>query len=216
MKKVHLLFAICMAMSAFSCSQEKKRGMNDQARSNNYPTPEAALAAAKANLPILLNEGQKRSYGLESEEQIKNLSTTHDLQWVQLPMNQLRDTVIRSAVDARIYTLGQAGKPSICVSVNKSENNWVVNTIGMKKYVNAVGAQANTTAVVEALGLELSFLEVTEGGEKRYRPIVDYPEAKLAAGEFYTAPVLLQALEDYRAMMEKLHGKAFSAGELDR
>lgn len=216
MKKIHFLIAICLVVSTFGCSQKKTPGMNDQPRPNSYPSAEAALAAAKSNLPDLLNETQKRAYGLDSDEKIKNLATTHDLQWVQIPMNQLKDSVIRSSVDARIYSLGQEGKPNICISVNKAENNWVVNTIGMKKYVNAIGAQANTTAIVEALGLELSFLEVTEGADKKYRPLVDYPEASLSSKEMYSAGALLQSLESYRAAMERQYGKAFSTGDLDK
>lgn len=216
MKKIHLLIAACLLLCTIGCSQKKPSSMTEQPSQNSYPNPEAALAAAKASLPNLLNDAQKRSYGLDSDERIQNLSTTHDLAWVMLPMNQLKDSVIRSSVDARIYTLGVDGKPNICVSVNKAESNWIINTIGMKKYVNAIGGQANTTGVVEAMGLELSFLEVSENGEKRYRPIVDYPEANLSSRELYPAPALLKALESYRAAMERQHGKAFSTGDLDK
>jgi hypothetical protein len=216
MKKIHLLAAFCLIMSTLGCSQKKSAEMSSQRSENSYPTAEAALEAAKTNLPAILNQAQKRSYGLESDEQIRNLATTHDLQLVLLAMNQLRDSVIRTAADARIYALGQGARPNICISVNKAENNWVISTVGMKKYVDAIGEEPDVTAIVEALGLELSFLEVQAEGEKGYRPIVDYPEAELVAQNTYSAPVLLQALERYRAALERQFGDAFSAGELDR
>lgn len=86
----------------------------------------------------------------------------------------------------------------------------------MKKHVNAIGSQPNTIAVVEALGLEMSFLEIQENGEKIYRSIVDYPDAKISLRETYKASALLQALESHRAALEKQFGKAFSAGDLEK
>lgn len=215
MKKVKLITALWLVLCILSC-KSKLNDVNSQQVENSYPTAEAAFTAAKNNLSSILNDTQKRSYGLESDDQIRNLSTTNDIPLILLPMNQLKDTVINTAVEARLYAAGDANTPKICITVKKIKDNWIISTIGSKKYVEALAGNANVTAVVEALGLELSFLELQTPAGKTYKPITDYGEARLSASETYNAATLLSNLENYRAALEKKFGKEFSAGELDR
>ena len=215
MKKNQVAVIFFLVLSTLSC-KNKLNDVNAQQVENSYPTAEAAFTSAKNNLHAILNEGQKRSYGIESNEQMQNLVTTNDLPLIFLNLDQLKDTVVSSVVDAKLFAIGQSGNPKICITVKKTNQNWIVSTIGLKKYVDALAANRDVTAVVEALGLELSFLELQTPIGKVYKPIANYAEANLSSTATYSAPVLMQSLENYRAALEKKLGKEFSAGELDR
>jgi len=216
MKTIQVIAVFYLALGVLGCSKNKLSDVSAQQVENSYPTADAAFNAAKNNLHSILNDMQKRSYGLESDEQIKNLTTTNDIPLILLSMNQLKDTVVNTAAEAKLYAIGQAGSPKICITVKKAKDTWMISTIGLKKYVDALASNTDVTGIVEALGLELSFLELQTANGKAYKPLTDYREAKLSSQATYSATQMLGSLENYRAALETKFGKEFSAGELDR
>jgi len=217
MKTIQLIAVVIFILSVNACSQNgKTKDMDSKKTENSYPTAEAAMTAVKENLHLLLNDAQRRSYDLSSDDQIKSLTVTNDLPLIMISLEQLSDTIINSVAEARLFALGQGGNPRICISVQKSDNNWMTSSVGMKRYVNAIDEKRNLTGIVQALGLELEFLELSSNNVRTYTPIRDYPEAELFATTEYTAAELLRSLNNYRTELERKFGKDFISGELDR
>jgi hypothetical protein len=217
MKNKQIIAIIVMLVIAAGCNLKNSTNMDENQVENNYPTAVAALNYVKDNLHLILNESQIKSYNLGSEEQIKKLVITNDLPLILLPMDQLKDTSISSASEARIYTLGEERSPRISVVVrNPTGKNWMVGTVGQKKYVQAIADQQDVTAVIEVLGLEISLLEIQSGGKKTYTPIADYPEAEIYQQNAYELAEVLRSLEAYRVELERKFGKDFSSGALDK
>lgn len=216
MKKIQFI-AILAVLAIAGCSQSSNNKMDNNQVENNYTTPEAAFNYAKNNLHQILNESQMRSYGLGSKEEIMKLVTTNDIPLIYLPMDQLKDSTISSVSAARIYALGEDKNPKICITVrNPTGKYWIISTIGLKKYANALAGQQEVTAIVEVLGLEIDLLEIQSGNEKIYKPITDYPEANIYYDQNYKLSEILRLLEAYRAELEKKFGKEFSSGSLER
>lgn len=217
MKTNRFIAAIVILMLATGCNQNSSTKMDENLVENNYPTAEAALTYVKDSLHLILNESQIKSYNLGSEEQIKNLVITNDIPLILLPMDRLKDTIISSASEARIYALGEEGNPKICVVVkNPTGKNWIVGTIGLKKYIQALAGQADVSAIVDVLGLEISLLEIHAGEKIVYMPIADYPEADIYQQNAYELADILRSLEAYRVELERKFGKDFSSGALDK
>lgn len=217
MKTNQFIAVIVILMLATGCNQNSSTKMDENLVENNYPTAEAALTYVKDNLHLILNESQRKSYNLGSEEQVKKLVITNDIPLILLPMDRLKDTIISSASEARIYALGEEGNPKICVVVrNPTGKNWMVGTIGLKKYIQALAGQADVSAIVEVLGLEISLLEVQAGEKIVYMPIADYPEADIYQQNAYEFADILRSLEAYRVELERKFGKDFTSGALDK
>ncbi|MHC1774775.1 MAG: hypothetical protein AB9834_05105 [Lentimicrobium sp.] len=217
MKTNRFIAAIVILMLATGCNQKATNQMDEKQVENNYPSANAALDYVKANLHLILNESQIKSYNLGSKEEIQKLVVTHDLPLLLLPMDQLKDTIIRSVSEARIYALGEDRNPKICVVVkNPDGKNWMVSTIGLMKYIQSMAGQQDVTAIVDVLGLEISLLEIQSGNKKVYMPIADYPEAGLYEQTAYDVKEVMRNLEAYRMELEKKFGKEFSSGALDK
>lgn len=216
MKKI-LFIAIVAILAIVSCNQSSKMKKEENQVENNYSTPAQAFDYAKANLHLILNESQMRSYGLGSKEEIMKMVTTNDIPLIQLPMDKLKDSTIVPASDARIYALGEEKTPRICITVrNPTGKFWIISTIGLKKYASALASHQDVTAIIEVLGLEINLLELQSSDAKIYKPITDYPEANIYEGQTYKATEVLRSLEAYRAELEKKFGKEFSSGLLER
>jgi hypothetical protein len=216
MKRVLILISIALLLIATGCSQNSEMKKGEDQGQNSYKTPEEAFNSAKANLPMILNESQIRAFNLGSAEDMKKLVKTHELPLLYLPMDRLKDTIFQTKSDAMVYTLGDGTTPKICISTRNPDGKaWIVSTIGMKRYSDALAVNKDVTGIVEVLGLEISLLEVQSANGKMYTPVADYRAAGILTGNLYRAADLLPMLEAYRAELERKFGKDFSTGEVE-
>lgn len=217
-----LLFIIITLAALFlmggSCNRKGSgnNGDDQPPMENKYNTPSDAFEQARKNLPQLLNENQRKSFGLASDDAIKNLVKTSEVPITYLGLNQLRDSTVKQSDDGMLYGLGDKAGSRICISVRKQNNSWVQSTIGIKKYVNVINQRPGLTRIVDVPGLEMSFAEVKSADATTYYPVMDYPDANLFQQQALTVPELLRTLENYRATMEKKYGADFTNGNLER
>ena len=216
MKRIIISIHIALLLIATGCSQNSEMKKAADQVENNYKTPQEAFNYAKANLHMILNESQIKSFGLGSAEEIKQLVVTNEVPLLLLPMDQLKDSTMKTASDAIVYALGNEKSPKICISVrNPSGKFWIISTIGLKKYSDALANQAGVTGIVEVMGLEISLLEIQADSVKLYKPVADYRGAKIYQDRTYQAAEILQSLEAYRAELERKFGKDFSTGNIE-
>lgn len=216
MKNIKFIAIAVICISVIGCTQQSSESMDEPLVDNKYNTAGEAFKYVKENLHLILNEGQMRSYGLTSEKQIMNLSVQHELPLYYIPMENLKDTIVRTVSDAMIYTLGEDGRPKICVTVkNPTGEFWIISSVGHMKYIVPLSRNKSVTAIVEILGLEIGLLEMMSENGMVYKPIVDYPEAEIFMEQTYSLQEVYKYLEYYRADLERRFGKEFLNGQLD-
>jgi len=185
-------------------------------QTNTFDSPEEALKQAQEHLHLLLNENQRRTFDLSSEEEIMQLSTQVAIPITYVDLDRLNDTARVETADGYWYGLGSQDAAKIGISIERAGNKWIQSTIGMKKFVQATNRHPAVSRLVEVPGLEMSFLELPENQRISYVPIADYAEAKLSADSLYSWPELVRLLAVYRAQLEREFGEDFTRGNLER
>lgn len=215
MKKIFCILFVIAAL-AVSCNRKGSGNNGEQPAENSYNTPEEAFEQARKNLPSLLNDNQRKTFGLDSEDSIKTLEKKTAIPVTYVAFSQLQDSTLKRSDDAIVYALGNNGGPRICISVGRQGDKWIQSIIGLKKYVTLFQQQPDIKRIIDVPGLEMSFAEITTNDTTAYFPVTDYPEAKMYRQEFMSEPVLLRRLEQYRMELERKYGKDFTEGTLDR
>src|SRR5690606_29731006 len=102
-----------------------------------FTSPGEALQQTKEHLHLILNENQRKAFGLTSDDEIMRLETRTTVPITYVPMNQLDTTLAAEANHGYWYGLGNDNMSKIGVSVEHVDNTWIQHTIGMKKFVTA-------------------------------------------------------------------------------
>lgn len=206
-----------LALNGCQCNDSRNPQDDDmEPHTNAYESPEEALKQTQEHLHLLLNENQRKAFGLSSDAEIQQLTTKLAVPISYLQLERLGDTARIQTNDGYWYGLGNGDVTKIGISVERAGDVWIQSTIGMKKFVQATSRHSGVTRLVEVPGLELSFVELTEDQRVSYAPIADYPDAKLSADNRYAWPELLRILDGYRVQLEREFGDDFSNGNLER
>ncbi len=215
MKKIFCILLVIVAL-AMSCNRKGSGNNGEQPVENSYNTPEEAFEQARKNLPVLLNDNQRKTFGLDSDDSIKALEKKTTIPVTYVTFSQLQDSTLKRSDDAIVYALGNNEGLRICISIGRQDNKWIQSVIGLKKYVTLFQQRPDVKRIIDVPGLEMSFAEVTVNDTTGYFPVTDYPEAKMYRQELMSEPVLLRRLEQYRIELERKYGKDFLEGNLDR
>lgn len=213
---ITLILGCTLALNGCQCNDGRKPDDDMEHQPNAYKSPEEALKQTQERLHLLLNENQRKVFGLASDEEIQQLTTKLAVPISYLQLERLGDTARIQTDDGYWYGLGNGDATKIGISVERAGDVWIQSTIGMKKFVQATSRHTGVTRLVEVPGLELSFVELTENGRISYAPIADYADAKLSADRRYAWPELLRILEGYRVQLERKFGDDFTKGNLER
>jgi len=212
-----LILGCTLALNGCQCNDGRKPQDDDmKPQPNAYKSPEEALKQTQEHLHLLLNENQRKVFGLASDEEIQQLTTQLAVPISYLQLERLGDTTRIQNDDGYWYGLGNGDATKIGISVERAGDVWIQSTIGMKKFVQATSRHSGVTRLVEVPGLELSFVELTENGRISYVPIADYADAKLSADRRYAWPELLRILDGYRVQLQREFGDDFTKGNLER
>ena len=212
-----LILGCTLALNGCQCNDGRKPQDDDmKPQPNAYKSPEEALKQTQEHLHLLLNENQRKVFGLASDEEIQQLTTQLAVPISYLQLERLGDTTRIQNDDGYWYGLGNGDATKIGISVERAGDVWIQSTIGMKKFVQATSRHSGVTRLVEVPGLELSFVELTEKGRISYVPIADYADAKLSADRRYAWPELLRILDGYRVQLQREFGDDFTKGNLER
>ena len=198
------------------CSGDSDANNDMKPTKNAFNSPGEALQQTKEHLHLILNENQRKAFGLASDEEIMRLETRVTLPITYVSMDQIDTTTSVDTAHGYWYGLGGGNASKIGVSVEQVDDVWVQHTIGMMKFVTATNRHGNTSRLIEIPGLEMSFLELTDEQRKAYTPIADYREAKLVADSLYSWDELRRLVGTYRIRLEREFGKDFINGSLDR
>ncbi len=215
-----IICILIFSTALMSCNRKGGNNGNTPPSENDFSTPAEAFEQAKKSLPDLLNDAQKKAFGLESAEVIRQLSKTNEIPVSYLDLNKLKDSSSAFFDEAVLFGLGDSNGTKICISVRKQNNRWIQSVIGMKKYVTVLQQRTGVSRIIDVPGLEMSFVEVKTGDSTAaslgYYPVADYPDANIYQQETYSKAQLLNRLEAYRITMERKFGKDFTSGNLDR
>ena len=205
-----------LALNGCQCGNDRNPQEDMEPQTNAYKSPEEALKRTQEHLHLLLNENQRKTFGLSSDEEIKQLTPQVTVPISYLPLERLGDTAYIKTDDGYWYGLGSGNAAKIGISVERAGDVWIQSVIGMKKFVQATNRHPGISRLVEVPGLEMSFVELAEQQHISYVPIADYPEAKFSADSRYAWPELLRMLDGYRAQLEREFGEDFIKGNLER
>jgi hypothetical protein len=215
-----LIFAsiIGIAMASQGCGRNMSGDKSEDANrvENKFATPAAAFEQTKQNLIQILNDNQRKTFGLGSDQEIAALAKVTEIPVSYLPLDRLSDTAMTLNDEGFLYTLGSGTSSKIAITVTQTQGGWMQNTVGMSNVVQAVNRFPASTRLVEVPGLEMSFLEQGDSSARVYVPLRDYSEAGISQRGQYRAPELMRLLEAYRARLEKQFGADFTNGSLDK
>jgi hypothetical protein len=211
-----LILGCALALNGCQCNESRSPQDDMEPQKNAYKSPEEALKQTQEHLHLLLNENQRKVFGLSSDEEIQQLTTTLAVPISYLQLERLGDTARLQTDDGYWYGLGSGDAAKIGISVERAGDVWIQSTIGMKKFVQATNRHSGVTRLVEVPGLEMSFVELSENQRVSYAPIADYGDAKLSADSRYSWPELLRILDGYRVQLEREFGDDFTKGNLER
>ena len=218
MRTLIIVCIIGIAVVSQGCGQNISGNKDDKTMrvENKFDSPTAAFEQTKRNLVQILNENQRKTFGLGSDQEIAALAKVTEIPVSYLQLDGLKDTAMTLNDEGFLYTLGGGTSSKIAITVTRTQGGWMQNTVGMSGVVQAVNRFPASTRLVEVPGLEMSFLEQGDSSAKVYVPLRDYPEAGISQRGQYRAPELMRLLEAYRARLEKQFGADFANGSLDK
>jgi hypothetical protein len=218
MKTLIIACILGIAITSQGCGRNVSGDKDDNSTrvENKFASPAAAFEQTKKNLVQILNENQRKTFALGSDQEIAALTKVTEIPVSYLALDRLKDTAMTLNDEGFLYTLGNGTSSKIAITVTQTQGGWMQNTVGMSNVVQAVNRFPAATRLVEVPGLEMSFLEQGDSTAKVYVPLRDYPEAGISQRGQYRQPELMRLLEAYRARLEKQFGADFTNGSLDK
>lgn len=216
------ILCIVILLASMACNRNTTQLDNQNENGNNFKSAEEAISYTINNLPQILSEKQKASYGFASDEDIKTLTVIKTIPVIFISFDELvksADTALitnsENNKNAYLYSLGKDGQLRICVLLKNNKDKWIVSTIGMKKYILSLAAHNNAQSIIEFPGIEMGFVQLQDSSKKLYAPIAGYSSANINASDRYEEADLIRKLKNYVDVLDKKYQNKLRNGELD-
>src|SRR3546814_12450641 len=119
------------------CSGDSDANNDMKPTKNAFNGPGEALQQTKEHLHLILNENQRKAFGLASDEEIMRLETRVTLPITYVSMDQIDTTTSVATAHGYWYGLGCGNATKIGVSVEQVDDVEGQHDIGLIQFVTA-------------------------------------------------------------------------------